>query len=162
MLSPNLASILGFFVVTLDSCSRFLTHATFLVETRQSDFTELRPFCKQSEMQYILDSFEKKSRKRINNGFGTKIQIKNIQLFWNNLLASLVIRGFLAKKISQKLELAVIYTHNKMSIHPTCSVPYVVYNFQSEMCDTGQNLFKCSDPKSRRVIFTSLIVKMLL
>ena len=45
MLSPNLASILchlcslrrywSFFVGTLDSCSRFLKHVTFLVETRQ-------------------------------------------------------------------------------------------------------------------------------
>ena len=46
MLSPNLASILGylcslrrylsFFVGTLDSCFRFLKHITFLVGTRQT------------------------------------------------------------------------------------------------------------------------------
>ena len=42
-------------------------------------------------MQWILDSFQKKNRKKekkINNGFGTKIEIENIQLFWNNLLAT--------------------------------------------------------------------------
>ena len=97
MLSPNLASILcylcslmrcwSFFVGTLDRCSRFLKHVTFLLETRQSNFAELCPFRRQSEMQKILDSFEKKNRKRINNGFATKVE--SIQLFWNNLLASL-------------------------------------------------------------------------
>ena len=56
MLSPNLAFILcylcslrrywSFFVGTLDSCSRFLKHVMFLVETRQSDIAELRPFRK--------------------------------------------------------------------------------------------------------------------
>ena len=91
MLNLNMACILcylnyvrrywSFFVGTLDSCSRFLKHVTFLVKTRQYDFAELRPLCKQSEMQQILDSFEKKNRKRINNGFGIKIEIENIQLF---------------------------------------------------------------------------------
>ena len=100
MLSPNIASILcyhcslggywSFFVETLDSCSRFLKHIMFLVETRQSDFAELRPFRRQSETQWILDSFEERIKKRIHSGFGTKIEIENIfNLFWNNLLASL-------------------------------------------------------------------------
>ena len=31
-------------VGTLDSCYRFLKHVKSLVETRQSDFAELRPF----------------------------------------------------------------------------------------------------------------------
>ena len=53
----------------------------FLVETRQSDFTGLHHFRKQSEVQQILDCFEKKNQKRIDNGFGTKIEIENIQLF---------------------------------------------------------------------------------
>ena len=61
MLSPNIAFISGylctlmkyqsFFVETLDSFSRFLKEVTLLVKTRQSNFTELRPFRKQSEMQ---------------------------------------------------------------------------------------------------------------
>ena len=54
-------------------------------ETKQS---ELCPRHKQSNMQYILDSY-KKIEKRINDGFETRIEIENIQLFWNNLLASL-------------------------------------------------------------------------
>ena len=45
------------------------------------------PYRKQLEMQSILDSFKRRIGKRIENGFGTKI--KNIQLFWNNLLGSL-------------------------------------------------------------------------
>ena len=88
----NLASILfylfslwrywSFFVGTLDSCSRFLKHITFLVKTKHYNFAELRPFCKQLEMLSILDSLEKKKNpKIINNGFGTKIEIENIQLF---------------------------------------------------------------------------------
>ena len=85
----SLSRYWSFFVGTLDSCSRLLKHFTFLVETRQSDFAELNPFRKQSEMQTILDSFGKKNWKRIDNGFGTKIKIENIQLFWNNLLESL-------------------------------------------------------------------------
>ena len=43
----------------------------------QLGFPELRPYHKQLELRSILDSFEKKTRKRINNGFGT--EIKNIQ-----------------------------------------------------------------------------------
>ena len=37
-----------------------------------------------------MDFFEKKNRKSINNGFGIKIEIENIQLFRNNLFASLI------------------------------------------------------------------------
>ena len=48
-------------------------------ETKQSDLSELRPRHKQSNMQYILDSY-KKIEKRINDGFETRIEIKNIQL----------------------------------------------------------------------------------
>ena len=64
MLSPNIAFISGylctlmkyqsFFVETHDShdsFSRFLKEVTLLVKTRQPNFTELRPFRKQSEMQ---------------------------------------------------------------------------------------------------------------
>ena len=52
--------------------------SVFLIKTRQSDFAESHPFCKQSEMQSILDSFEKNNRTRIYryNGFGTKMEIK--------------------------------------------------------------------------------------
>ena len=80
MLSPNLASILCYlsslrrywssFIGTLDNCSRLLKHVMFLVKTRQSDFAELRPFRKQSEMQEILDSFEKKNPKKNKQWFG--------------------------------------------------------------------------------------------
>ena len=49
-------------------------------ETKQSDLSELRPRHKQSNMQYILDSY-KKIEKRINDGFETRIEIENIQLF---------------------------------------------------------------------------------
>ena len=61
MLSPNIAFISGylctlmtyqsFFVETHDSFSSFPKEVTLLVKTRQPNFTELRPFRKQSEMQ---------------------------------------------------------------------------------------------------------------
>ena len=106
MPSQNLASNLcylcslrrywSFLARTLDSCSRFLKNATFLVETRQSDFTELSIFSQTIWNAIDFRFFWEKKRKRINNGFGTKIEIENIYLFWNNLhsisivLASLV------------------------------------------------------------------------
>ena len=81
MLSLSLKEVLVIILGTIDSFSRFLKHLTFWVKTRQSDLAELRPFCNQSEMQKILDSFEKKNRKRMNNGFETKMEFENIQLF---------------------------------------------------------------------------------
>ena len=50
-----------------------------MVETRQYDFAELRPFRNQSEMQKILDSFEEKNQKRMYDSFGTKSENQNIQ-----------------------------------------------------------------------------------
>ena len=41
----------------------------FLVETRQSNFAELRPLSKQSEVQLISDSFDKKNRKKTKQWF---------------------------------------------------------------------------------------------
>ena len=103
MLSPNPVFILcylctlrrywSFFVWTLDSCSMFLKHVTFSIDTWYFDFAELCPFCKiiGNAIDFILFC-KKMNRKRINNGFGTKIEIENIQLFWHNLLASLPCR----------------------------------------------------------------------
>ena len=100
MLNPNLACILrylctlrrywSFFVGTLDSCSTFLKHVTFSIETWYFDFAELHPLREKigNAIDFIL-SCREMNRKRINDGFGTKIEIENIQLFWNNLLASL-------------------------------------------------------------------------
>ena len=97
MLSPNLACISGYQRVSIILCWNsiwwFLKHVKFLVETRHSDFPELRPCHEQSEMPKILDSFEKKNRRKIDNGFGTIIEDENIQLFRKNQLASLVVEN---------------------------------------------------------------------
>ena len=87
MLSPNLAYILGylwswkrfrsFLVGTHDSFCRFLEYVKFLIYNRQSGFPELHSYRKHSKIQ------SKMIGKRINNGFGTKIE--NIQLFCHNL-----------------------------------------------------------------------------
>ena len=58
-----------------------LKPVNFLVETRQSEFPDKRHCRKQLGMQSILHSFGSTIQKRINNGFGTKIEIKNSQLF---------------------------------------------------------------------------------
>ena len=95
MLSPNLAYILGYLwswkrfrsllVGTHDSSCWFLEYVKFLVYNRQSGFPELHSYRKHSKIQSILDYVEKMIGKRINNGFGNKIE--NIQLFCNNLSA---------------------------------------------------------------------------
>ena len=97
MLSPNLASILGylsslsrywaFFVGTLDSCSRFLKRVTFLVETGQSAFAELHPCQKQLEMQWILDSFEKKNRKNNRQWFWDQDQNRKYSIVLNQSIS---------------------------------------------------------------------------
>ena len=62
-----------------------------LVKTRQSDFAELRSFRKTIRNAINFRLILKRNQKRIDNSFGTKIEIKNIQLFSNNLLASLLL-----------------------------------------------------------------------
>ena len=64
-----------FLVGTLDSCSKFLKHVKFLVEAVQ--FRRITPFS-----QTIVNTIDfrfccKKNPKRINIGFGTKIEIFN-------------------------------------------------------------------------------------
>ena len=62
-----------------------------LVKTRQPDFTELRSFRKTIGNAINCRLILKRNQKRIDNCFRTKIEIKNIQLFSNNLLASLLL-----------------------------------------------------------------------
>ena len=53
----------------------------FFVETKQSDFAELRPFCKESEMQSILDSIEKRIEKELKMVLGPKSKSKIFNFF---------------------------------------------------------------------------------
>ena len=62
-----------------------------LVKTRQPDFAELRSFRKTIGNAINFRLILKRNQKRIDNCFRTKIEIKNIQLFSNNLLASLLL-----------------------------------------------------------------------
>ena len=101
MLSPDLASILCYLcslrrywsVLCWNPCQLFQVSKTRDVfgQNLYFDFAELCPFRKiiGNAIDFILFC-KKMNRKRINNGFGTKIEIENIQLFWNNLLASLL------------------------------------------------------------------------
>ena len=106
MLSPNLASILcflcsqwrywSFFVGTLDSRSMFLKHLTFLVETRQNDFAELRPFRKQSKCKRFQILLKKESK-------------KNKQLFWDknrDLKYSIVLKQCLSGTLHKAVPLS--------------------------------------------------------
>ena len=106
MPSPNLASVLcylcslrrywSFLARTLDSCSRFLKNATFLVETRQSDFTELSIFSQTIWNAIDFRFFWKKETKKNKQWFWNQNRNWKYLIVWNNLhsisivLASLV------------------------------------------------------------------------
>ena len=77
MLSQNLASTLGypcslrrfkpFFAGTHDSFWWFLKYFKFFGKTMQSGFQELRPYCKQSKIQSILEKKLGKNKQWLGN-----------------------------------------------------------------------------------------------
>ena len=110
MLSPNLASKTGylcslrkycsFFVKTLDSFSRFLKHVTFLVETWQSNFAELRPFRKTIKNAINFRLFWKKESKKNRKLFGDQNR---------NRIYSIVLKQFISKPAAQSTQFDALW-----------------------------------------------------
>ena len=117
-------------------------------ETKQSDLSELRPRHKQSNMQYILDSY-KKIEKRIYDGFETRIEIENIQLFWNNLLASLPAARLLTY-LCYFHKIQVSYSTQKDIILPpyTCTILGQVLGWSVETRVGNVSIFRGSYPRA--------------
>ena len=91
MLSPNLASIVCYLCSLMRELVILCWNPWQLFQVSETPlfWSKLGSPISQT---YALFANNRKCNgwERINNGFGTKIEIENIQLFWNNLLASLV------------------------------------------------------------------------